>query len=81
FKPTRQNDSKQALLPFPLTLKRKMGVFFLYTVDAEPHGIFTDSAFHAQQSGVDTVAANGVMARFPFSSLGLFENARSCHRE
>ncbi|HQZ29796.1 MAG: hypothetical protein KBF76_18390 [Verrucomicrobiales bacterium] len=58
-----------------------MGVFFLYTVDAEPHGIFTDSAFHAQQSGVDTVAANGVMARFPFSSLGLFENARSCHRE
>jgi hypothetical protein len=34
--------------------------FFIDTADAEPHGIFTDSAFHAQQSGVDTVAANGV---------------------
>jgi len=32
---------------------------FINASDAGTHGIFTDSAFHAKQSGVDAVAANG----------------------
>jgi len=33
---------------------------FINATDAGTHRIFTDRAFHAQQSGVDAVAANGV---------------------